>query len=502
MPEPAPRCECRSRRLRLAVGLFISLAVCGPLGSEDESDDESKAIDIAETGVERPFVGMDLGETEPLTWEAVAVPRTKRSSARSELTPAEVIDHPDCGMRIGAGAAFGLAMVVVPDAIGARFSVLNEDGAVQSGDLPFAPYRYMMGKRSDGSIVAGFGRLAPEHGVNQGRENPGPLRIYLDGQLIDAREGIRDFGVANDGSSYWLVEPLGEGSSRLAVRNLDEGTERHHDLGDKHELHGFDMLYGMSYTPNGNELHVAPVNDNESGEGVHYFFPVSGGGQARKLRVEGIDPWDRAYIVSSTEGYFFFTGDESEPGFRVEKRRFDWATGEISAVWGLGGASGATPSPIQATPDGAWLLFETHPAHSRPGGRSSPRSDWALYVLDASTGEPAFALPTVDEQAQLARLQSVLGSGADIEDMGYFNRARIDSGLNQLIIDRRFETDGEPDYDRRALDVYDLDTIAVHAQPDFRLPSNRWILNPCASAAYPGQLLALENGRLAYAPAR
>ena len=34
------RCERRNWRMRLAVGLFISLAVCGPLGSEDEPDDK------------------------------------------------------------------------------------------------------------------------------------------------------------------------------------------------------------------------------------------------------------------------------------------------------------------------------------------------------------------------------------------------------------------------------------------------------------------------------
>ena len=450
------------------------------------------------------FEGVEFWESESLPWEveAVPVPRPKQPRLAGELRAAEVIGNPDCGMRVGTGATRGMAMVVVSDAAGARFSVLDETGAVQAGELSFSPYRYMLGKRADGSIVAGFGRLQPQHGVNQGIEAPGPLQIHLDGQVIEARETIWEFGVANDGSSYWLVEPLGDESSRLVVRNLDEGTERHYFLGDRYEPQGFHKPYGTFYTPDGNELHMAPGNLDAPGEGVHYFFPAGGDRKARKLRVEGLKPWDQANVVSSTEAYFFFTGDESHPNSLVEKRRFDWATGETTTEWGLPAPSGVTAGPMQAASDGAWLLFETHPAPRHLSGRSSQRGDWALYVLDASTGEPVFVLPTMDKQAQLALLGSVLGPDATIEQVGHVDYAEIDSDRNQLMVGRSFKAEGQPPEERDVLDVYDLSAISLDSQPDLRVPNNRQILNPCASATYPGQLLALENGRLAYAPVR
>ena len=436
--------------------------------------------------------------TRPLEVEVGPVSKRETFLTDRELMPAEVIDNPDCRMRMGSGAASGLAVVVVPSANGAPFSVLDETGAVNTGALPFLPNHYKLGKRAEGSIVAGFGDLRLNQKGNRGKETPEPVRIYLDGQIIYEHDKIWQFGIANDGSSYWVVEPLGGRRSRSVIRNLDKGTERHHDLGDIYASDGYDVPYRAFYTPDNNELHLRPGNVNyPEGAGTHYFFATGGGGKSRKVHIKEMGPFDKAYLVSSEEGYFFSTGDEADPGYQVEKRRFDWTTGETETVWSQTGPSGVTTGgTVQITRDGAWLLFETAPASPPVRARPMRDSDWTLYVLNASTGEPAFVFPRVDKKAQLTRLANVLEPGATVEDVGSFAQTFINN--DQLLVRRVFRTPGNIDESRGAYDVFNMNTITLYGQPDFRVPTNRWLKNLCASESFPGKLQAQEDGKLAY----
>jgi len=94
-PGSAKRARVRGGLIALVV-LAAGAVLLWRAGSSPETSEQP-----AETLAEGLFIGMDLWETEPLAWESepAAMPRTKRSSARSELTPAEVIDNPDCGLR-------------------------------------------------------------------------------------------------------------------------------------------------------------------------------------------------------------------------------------------------------------------------------------------------------------------------------------------------------------------------------------------------------------------
>ena len=62
-------------------------------------------------------------------------------------------------------------------------------------------------------------------------EAPEPVHIYWDGELVYENDKAWRFGVAPDGSSFYVIEPLAGEASRLVVRSLDAGEEHHYDLG-------------------------------------------------------------------------------------------------------------------------------------------------------------------------------------------------------------------------------------------------------------------------------
>lgn len=73
-------------------------------------------------------------------------------------------------------------------------------------------------------MLAGFG------GFEVGPVVEGVV-VYQDRQIIfENREATR-FGVADDGSSFCVMEPMAGNVTRLVIRNLDLGVEVHHDLG-------------------------------------------------------------------------------------------------------------------------------------------------------------------------------------------------------------------------------------------------------------------------------
>ena len=417
-----------------------------------------------------------------------------------ELTPSEVLDSPDCTMRIGTGPASNLAIVVVPSSNGARFSVLDGTGALYVDTLPFVPNHYKLGKRADGLVVAGFGDLRLNQKGNRGRESAEPVRIYMGGQIIYEHEKIWWFGIANDGSSFSVIEPLGGKTSRLVVSNLDDGTESHHDLGDIYGSEGYELPYGTSYSLNNDELHLTPASGMLShGIGLHYFYPVDSGGDIRRVRVDkrGVD--DSAYLISSKEGYFVYgeDGGAEGPYYRILRRRLGWSTGKTEDVWSWHVRAKTHPGGIALSDDGAWLKVSTSPL-GLPGAWD--RKAFRTYVLNTSTGEVVFEFPQVDKEAQFRRLTSVMASGAMVEDVGEFGGASIYGG--KLMMFRTFPDATQPDGYRGVFDVFDMSTLAIDSQPDFRVAVNSSRSNPCPSRSFPRSLNVQEDGRLAYAVVR
>lgn len=426
-------------------------------------------------------------------------------SDEPELTPDEVIDQTGggCSMLMGRGVAAGLAIVVnrFPNGNawgGTKFSVLDQSGAVNSGVLPFLPFQTKVGRTASGQTIAGFGGIRIGNPNSTGLYSEGdPLRIYLGHELVYEREHVWLFDVAPNGSSFFSIESLGSDySSRLVISNLDHGTETHHYLGTMFSDPEHDLTYLASYTSNNEEVHLEPISGRYSrGLGTHYFFNVHEEGPPRSMSVpdSGLD--DHALFTSSAEGYFLYEAANGADNLHIVKAKFDWSAGVSTAVWRQDGPAGTRASHVEISPDGAWLLYSTSTAGTVR--RRARNEDRVLHVLDAVTGEKAFALPILNVDEQIRRLSSVLPPQATEDDAGWYNGAFF-IGNDKLVVRRLRETGGLVDHTAKFYDVYDMNSISLNAQPEYRVESNQHRLNVCASKGFPGSLIAGEGGRLAY----
>ena len=81
----------------------------------------------------------------------------------------------------------------------------------------------------------GLGDLRLNSGTFRPPESPAPVRIYMGEQVVYESEKVYNFRIARDGTSFAVHEPLAGDASRLVVHNLDLRTERHFDLGTRHD---------------------------------------------------------------------------------------------------------------------------------------------------------------------------------------------------------------------------------------------------------------------------
>lgn len=486
--------------LGLAVVVVIALLIGRLTGPQKESQQQPNEpeVDVSSGVFELAESAFPSSAMEP-RW----TPLPNTDSDEAELTPDEVIDKLSggCSVEMGEGPAADLAIVVtrVPNGSiwgGTKFSVLNQSGAVHSGVLPFLSFQVGLGKTPQGQVVAGFGGILLANPNNTGLYADGePLRIYIDDRMVYEKERVWLFDVANDGSSYFFIESLGSDySSRLVIADLEQGTETHHYLGTLFAHPEHDLTYLASYASGSEEVHLQPISARYTkGLGTHYFFKAQGGGEARWIRVADTGRYDRAHFTSSEEAYLLFEGASA---LKVVKYRIDWTAREAIPVWHAQGAAGLRASVVRTSPNGAWLLFRT--ATASTADRGARNADRVLYVLDAATGEAVFMLPTLHKGAQLRQLSSVLPPQATEDDVGWYNGAFF-AGNDKLVVRRFRDTDGVIDRTVKYYDVYDMNSISLDAQPEYRVEGNEHWQNPCPSAGFPGTLIAGEDGRLAYA---
>lgn len=197
------------------------------------------------------------------------------------LFPGEVLGNLECTMVAGRGAASDAAVVVLPSGSGARFSVIGDQGQVVGGALPFTPHHLQLGMREGGVPVVGFGDLRLNSKTFRPMDSPEPVRIYLGEQVVYESDKAWYFLVASDGAYFAVHEPLADGASRLLVRNLETGTEKHFDLGERMTPHNaYELSYAMDYTVEGSEVVFRPAHADAQGIGTYWFYPV-GDGAAR-----------------------------------------------------------------------------------------------------------------------------------------------------------------------------------------------------------------------------
>lgn len=488
----------RLRRIGLCV-VLVALAVVGAIGLSVFRDGASPSVTH-----ERDATPLGPGPTKSLADH----PKTDVQSAVASsprlawLTPADVMGNPDCIMRPGAGNGRDLAMVVVPGEDGSRFAVVDGSGRVFGDTLPFRAVRdSSFARREDGSVVAGFGGSdAPLRRNFPFRAAVPPFSlgvngvvVYQDGQVIYENGEASRFGLADDGSSFYVMEPMAGNVSRLVIRNLDLGPETHHDLANLQAAND-GIAHVSSYTIDQSEVVIQPfLFFGGNLPSPISFFPTDGG----EPRQVSTDVRGLPVFVSSNEGYF---GVPRPDGDATVKRvyRYDDEGVTIIEGWsrnlGLGPVSG----------DGAWLV-----------GRRVTEA----HVLDASTGETVFVHPfsnPVDYSVRIHDGRLVLGHGVgDPEDIARCLGKRevvrrtpedeSDSGLGIRrlvnVTDERacFADLRERGLYRTVYDVYDLRTLANGGSPDhYRVEYGE---KPhCGSGDDPFGTLEVRDGQLVYVP--
>ena len=437
---------------------------------------------------------------EPLA-SAQAEPATPDDAA---WRPAEVIGNLECDMLAGRRAAAGSALVILPHGTGARFAVLDGDGVVARGTLPFKPNQYRLGRRRDGTPLVALGELRLNAKVFRPEDTPEPVRVYLGDDVIYESDKVWDVVVAHDGSSFAVHEPLGD-VSRLAIHNLALGTQSHFEL-EFGSVDAYEHSHAPKYTLDGTEVMLEPVHADAWGVGVYWFHPVDEG-PVRRVTVEG---GIGAVLASSGEGYFADQPDDLRPDeypsvWQVTKRRFDTATGAIEDVWKRRLELRHFDGHLSLSDDGRWLGVH----------------GWNFHALSTGSGGTVFRYPTVGHlEERVARLGDAAGEGASAADLGSISDIHFMGG--NLLFFRQFGRGGGPScytptgegHDelriRKCLreerlrglskapvyDVYDMNGITLDARPAYR--AEVYFETRCMAGNVPFRGLQDVDGELVY----
>ena len=444
--------------------------------------DHGRVHHDAEPLVSEPAIEIQEDDTTaPWPWTESRRAPEIGADVPSVVYPEEVLNNPECRIQY----ADGVAVVLLPERGGARFAIVDAIGVRHTEHLAFVPKKMSMARRTDGSVLAAFGDLVREDPGRPGPEASWPVSIYLDGQQLVESDPIWNFGVAGDGSSYYLIEPLAGDTSQLIIRNLDERSERVHFLDEMATSYASGELpYSVFYSRDDSEIRFQPGID---GEGTHYFYPAKGARRERReIRLPEAGQDGEPIVISAS----FPSSEEGFVTYWIDSERFllvayqrDWNSKNHRAVERWSRAfrrPDSLPYHMSLSGDGTVLLLR----------------GFTVHLLDANTGQTRFAMPIVDEVAQLERLRGVLGVDATSAQIG--SVSQVDLVGSQLYLARRFKSQGRWSQNR-AYDVYNLHDIRIDSPPSERISLEAGAPE-CSSEATSGRLRS-ESGQLVFAPA-
>lgn len=296
---------------------------------------------------------------------------TSDSLAGAKPTPAAVIADPGCRLVVGQRTASDTALVYLPLGEGAWFAVVNTFGVVFDGTLPFVPERPAMGKRSDGTVLAGFSL-------------EGEVQIVHDGSVIYQFDEVWSYNIADDGSSFFVVEPLAGDATRLVVHNLELREEHHFDLGTSITRSNRGLNVDLAYSTDRAEVIVRPSRGDG---GTSRFFPTAGG-EPREVLVEhrqSMLPKDLSIFATSELSYHAHNvGDAA-----FDRHKLQWTIVKVEHDFGTGVVRSRQAwtrnlqfipfLSMQLSPDGHWLVLSD--------------LSTGIEVLDTTDGETVFSYP-------------------------------------------------------------------------------------------------------------
>lgn len=421
------------------------------------------------------------------------------------FTPERVILNVECRMRTGEGTAKDVALLTFYDENGTEFTVLDETGVLARGRTDFRGHQTSIGQRADGSVVFGLGDLRRNAGVFREPDSDEPVKIYHNDLVIYETSKAWDFGVADDGASFFVHEPAAGGASRLVVRDLDRDTQVEFDLSTRlTPVSDYFSGHSVGYSSDGSEVVFMSAQEDSMGSGVYYFYPVEDTSKPRRITVEGI--WG-ALLTSSENGYFVNSPVDLEPGefgdvWQVTRRRIDASNDEVVDLWSRKLHIRKHGGSLSISQNGKWLGL----------------SGYEYKVLDTETGETVFSYPSAgDPEAKLERLRPVLPDGATIDDMG--RELYMGFEGNTLVTYREYgdieACSRKPDEpwdpvryrecikEQRLLgryqefyDIYEMDTIELDSSPSYTVEV--YSESSCAPANGLWQGLLERDGELVY----
>ena len=444
----------------VAVGWFVYFSMKAIENPEEDSAEEVVAETVEETVEE-------VGARDPVQVEF------------PYFDPGRVLNNPECRVRVAQAASVDTAVVLLPFAGGGRFAVVDATGILHAGELSFWPATFEVAKRRNGSVLTAFGHLTGEKSAEGFRDGLWPVRIFLDGKLILGHDSAWDFGLAGDGSSYYLVEPVGEDASRLVIRRPKEGAARRYKLKDLlPPRRGDDPVALISYSLDNSEVKIRPFGTQLE---THRFYSTrSGGHDGRKAIASKDQSVTSVRFASSQEAYFLFDFSDME-GLALTRTTFQWGEEQVQeAHW-----QRELPTlynlvhELDLSPDGAFLLLN---------GRE-------VALFNTSSGRMVFRKPKDDAELP-PHLQEMFGLEA-VEDQVEFKTGSWFLG-DELIMDRIVAM---PDGRREvAYDVFDLEGIQLGSEPRRRIIRNS--LSECAPGDHPLQGLQEHEGRLTFLTTR
>ena len=311
--------------------------------------------------------------------------------------------------------------------------------------------------------------------VYRPEKTPEPVRIFRDDQLLYEADKVWNFGLAPDGSAFFVVEPTAGSTSRLVIRNLDMEAEHHHDLGYEYTPVFDELPFSVQFTSNSNEVMMAP--SFMSGGKSHFFFPATGE-SPRKVSLEG-----GGYVAfeSMHRAYYAFSQGEDQP-WLIQKKAFHWTaphTGpKTTDIWTREVDLEHFYGGMTLSDNAAWLILNA----------------WVIKILDAQTGATVFAWPDARryDEEQLARLSTVLPPDATTADIGGVGSVEIIDG--QLLLFRRLHNG--PGRSAYYFDVFDMAGIRPDSKPNFRVSVAR--NNRCLAGDFAFRGLQVVNDELTY----